>query len=79
MHHIAEIDTTSVCSWSPKRLQAIMVATGSASGALDESFSSDSFLEIFLMETTYTELKKNAIKRLSSIEVSSRYLFFDFN
>lgn len=54
---VKEIHRTATFTWSPSRNGSLMLASGTVAGALDESFSSESQLEIwapdFMDKTEY--------------------------
>jgi len=54
------ISRTATLSWSPATLPSAepLIATGTVSGALDESFSNDSVLEIWKPEYAQGEVPK---------------------
>ena len=45
--HFKEIKKTATCAWSPNAQQSPLLAVGTISGAMDDSFSSDAHLEIY--------------------------------
>jgi protein transport protein SEC31 len=65
----SSIPRTAVPIWSPAALRSPLLATGTVSGALDASFSSDSLLELW---DPFAE-NAGARKPLASLGVGSRF------
>lgn len=63
------IPRTAVPIWSPHALSTPLLASGTVSGALDASFSSDSLLELWDPFTEYD----GGRKPLASLAVGSRF------
>lgn len=74
---VASIPRTAVPLWSPYSLPKPLLATGTASGALDASFSSDSLLEIWdpfqsAASSSDDSSSKVELAPLASVTVQSR-------
>lgn len=65
---LSEINRTAVFAWSPGK-QAPLIATGTAAGALDDSFSNTSELELFKLDLK----NSNSIVPAGKISSASRY------
>lgn len=64
---LSEINRTAVFAWSPGQ-QTPLIATGTAAGALDDSFSNASELELFKLDVK----NSNAIVPAGKIASTSR-------
>lgn len=64
-----EINRTAVFAWSPGQ-QAPIIAAGTAAGALDDSFSNASELELFRLDLSSPS---NCIESAGKIASPSRY------
>jgi protein transport protein SEC31 len=63
-----ELPLTAVPIWSPSALPVPLLATGTVSGALDDSFSSDSLLELW---DPFSD--NDTVESLGKVSVSSRF------
>lgn len=71
--HFKEIKKTATCTWSPNAQQSPLLAVGTVSGAMDDSFSSDAHLEIY--DLNVQSGASNVASVVASILVPSRYFF----
>lgn len=71
---LSEINRTAVFAWSPGQ-QAPLIAAGTAAGALDDSFSNTSELELFKLDLT----NSNSIVPAGKIASTSRYIKYALN
>lgn len=62
---LSEINATAVFAWSPGQ-QTPYIAAGTAAGALDDSFSNASELELFKLDLTNTSNKAESVGKISS-------------
>jgi protein transport protein SEC31 len=67
---LSEINRTAVFAWSPGQ-QAPLIAAGTAAGALDDSFSNASELELFQLDLKNSS--SNGIVSAGKISTASRY------
>lgn len=71
--HFKEIKKTATCAWSPNAQQSPLLAAGTISGAMDDSFSSDAHLEIY--DLNVQSGAGEAASVVASVVVPSRYPF----
>ena len=67
---IKQVDRTAVLAWSPTFQQQPFIATGTVSGAMDASFSSNSELELFNVSL---QERNTTGSQVASVPVSARF------